>query len=113
MGVNVVNAQPAKTQRIDPQRSAHNVSPNGAGLSVATPIHKLQRTVGNRAMSSLLRSRIIQPKLTVSQPDDEYEREADRVADQVMRMADGQSVAPLRIGDSNVVQRKCACGGGS
>jgi hypothetical protein len=28
----------------------------------------------------------IQPKLTVSEPDDESEREADRVADQVMRM---------------------------
>jgi hypothetical protein len=30
----------------------------------------------------------IQPKLTVSQPDDPYEREADRVADEVMRMSD-------------------------
>jgi len=29
---------------------------------------------------------IIQPKLTVGAPDDEYEQEADRVADQVMRM---------------------------
>jgi hypothetical protein len=28
----------------------------------------------------------IQPKLEVGQPDDEYEREADRIADQVMRM---------------------------
>jgi hypothetical protein len=28
----------------------------------------------------------IQPKLTVSQPNDKYEREADRIADQVMRM---------------------------
>ncbi len=30
----------------------------------------------------------IQPKLKISQPDDEYEREADRVADAVMRMPD-------------------------
>lgn len=30
----------------------------------------------------------IQPKLTVSQPDDPYEREADRVAGEVMRMGD-------------------------
>ena len=29
----------------------------------------------------------VQAKLTVGAPDDEYEREADRVADQVMRMA--------------------------
>jgi len=31
---------------------------------------------------------VIQPKLTVGAPDDEYEQEADRVADQVMRMPD-------------------------
>lgn len=29
----------------------------------------------------------LQPKLTVNQPNDQYEQEADRVADQVMRMA--------------------------
>ncbi|MCP4157312.1 MAG: DUF4157 domain-containing protein [bacterium] len=29
---------------------------------------------------------VIQPKLTIGQPDDKYEQEADRVADQVMRM---------------------------
>lgn len=36
----------------------------------------------------------IQPKLAVSQPDDPYEREADRVAERVMRMAVPQSGAP-------------------
>ncbi|HEV7745428.1 MAG TPA: hypothetical protein VGO56_10570 [Pyrinomonadaceae bacterium] len=30
----------------------------------------------------------LQPKLSISQPDDPYEQEADRVADQVMRTAD-------------------------
>lgn len=34
--------------------------------------------------SNLLSS--IQTKLTIGQPDDEYEKEADSVADQVMRM---------------------------
>ena len=29
---------------------------------------------------------LLQAKLTVGQPDDEYEREADKVADTVMRM---------------------------
>ena len=41
----------------------------------------------------------LQPKLTINQPGDAYEQEADRVADQVMRMPAPQ------------VQRKCACGG--
>jgi len=31
-------------------------------------------------------ARVIQPKLTIGQPNDKYEQEADRVADQVMRM---------------------------
>lgn len=42
----------------------------------------------------------VQPKLTVSAPGDRYEQEADRVAQQVMRMPDSQ------------LQRACACGGG-
>ncbi len=29
---------------------------------------------------------MIQPKLTIGQPDDKYEQEADRVAERVMRM---------------------------
>ena len=40
---------------------------------------------------------VIQPKLTVGAPDDPYEREADTVADKVMRMP-----------ERNFVQRKCA-----
>ena len=43
----------------------------------------LQRTVGNRGMGQLLRSRIIQAKLKVNKPGDVYEREADRISDQV------------------------------
>lgn len=34
----------------------------------------------------MLRTRAIQAKLKVSQPNDKYEQEADRVAEQVMRM---------------------------
>lgn len=45
-----------------------------------------QKTMGNQAVQHLLESRIIRPKLKVSSPDDKYEKEADRVADQVMNM---------------------------
>ena len=41
---------------------------------------------GNLATQRLLRSGVIRPKLAVSQPGDVHEQEADRVADQVMRM---------------------------
>lgn len=51
---------------------------------------QLQRTVGNRAVGRVLseaKSRpVIQAKLTVGAAHDPYEQEADRVADQVMRM---------------------------
>jgi hypothetical protein len=43
----------------------------------------LQRTVGNQAVG-----RFIQAKLKIGQPNDKYEQEADRVADQVMSMPD-------------------------
>jgi hypothetical protein len=60
---------------------------------------------GNQAMQRLLSSHGIQAKLTVSQPGDPYEQEADRVADEVMRMP-----------EPGTVQRKCAAceaGGGT
>ncbi len=45
------------------------------------PFQQLQKTIGNRAVG-----RYIQAKLKVSQPDDKHEREADRMAEQVMGM---------------------------
>jgi len=42
----------------------------------------------------------IQTKLAINKPGDEYEQEADRVSEQVMRMPEPQ------------LQRSCACGGG-
>ena len=42
-------------------------------------------------------SQLLQPKLAIGKPNDAYEQEADRVAEQVMRMS-----------DSDVLQRKCA-----
>lgn len=51
------------------------------GLARPADILALQRTVGNRAVT-----RLIQTKLTVGPAGDQYEQEADRVAAQVMRM---------------------------
>jgi|GEM_PF-3289480 len=52
--------------------SSHDASPS------LVQFHWL---MGNRAFG-----RMVQAKLRISQPDDEYEREADRVAEMVMRM---------------------------
>lgn len=50
----------------------------------ATPLHpllRLQQTVGNQGVG-----RLLQAKLKIGQPGDIYEQEADRVAEQVMRL---------------------------
>jgi hypothetical protein len=52
-------------------------------------------------------SGVIQPKLTIGQPDDKYEEEADQVADQVMRMPEPKG--SLVNGQSPLVQRKTGC----
>src|SRR5262245_38287270 len=54
--------------------------------------------VQHHAVRALLRGPI-QAKLTVNRPGDTHEQEADRVADQVMRMPEPQ------------LQRACSCGG--
>lgn len=48
----------------------------------------LQRTIGNRAVGSLLHSGILQAKLKVGSPGDRFERQADAVANQVVSMPD-------------------------
>ncbi|GAB2835103.1 eCIS core domain-containing protein [Ferruginibacter profundus] len=48
----------------------------------------------------------VQPKLTINQPNDSYEQEADAMADKVMRMEQpGVQLQPLPIA---ALQRKCA-----
>ena len=46
----------------------------------------LQRTIGNQAVQRLMKSGALQTKLAIGKPGDIYEQEADRVAEQVMRM---------------------------
>ena len=46
----------------------------------------LQQTTGNHAVQRMLKSGAIQASIRIGQPNDLYELEADRVADQVMRM---------------------------
>lgn len=63
----------------------------------------LQRTIGNQAVQRLIKSGTLQAKLRIGQPGDRYEQEADRVADEVMRMPEPQAV----YGDAPHIQRAC------
>jgi beta-lactamase superfamily II metal-dependent hydrolase len=53
----------------------------------------------------------VQTKLSISTPDDPCEREADRVADQVLHMGDaarGSAALPVSVSASSGMQRKCS-----
>src|SRR4029450_7533064 len=78
---------------------SHACSPQSAPSSsqntFATPT--IPQAAGNLAVQQLFRAGAIQAQLTVSQPNDPDEQEADRIADQVV------SAKPVET-----IQRKCA-----
>ncbi len=65
----------------------------------------LQRTIGNQAVARLMKSGVLQAKLRIGQPGDIYEQEADRVAEQVMRMP--EPAAGLARATAPQVQGQC------
>ncbi|HEU4837449.1 MAG TPA: DUF4157 domain-containing protein [Pyrinomonadaceae bacterium] len=86
------------------QQTAAAKNSIGHGVTIARNVASAspQRTVSNQTMQRLLNVAGIQPKLTVNAANDAYEREADSVADQVMRMSVGSvSASPPSI------QRMC------
>src|SRR5438132_2465817 len=64
------------------------------GLQSACEFGGVQEAAGNLAIQRLFGSGLIQAKLAISQPDDPYEREADRVADRVLSSATVPSIQP-------------------
>ena len=87
-------------QRVGPASSATPDSfPYSAGWSEAA---------GNLAVQQLFQAGAIKAKLTISQPDDPDELEADRVADRIMRMEDSGS---LGKSSSVVLRPATTCSG--
>jgi hypothetical protein len=93
--------QHASVQRADPQRTRTTPAAQ-APVALRPAVGRARAFAGNRTIHRLLNSPAIQPKLTVGPVDDEYEREADRVADRVMRMPD-----PPPAPKGNHIQRAC------
>ncbi|CAG0953874.1 hypothetical protein METP3_00372 [Methanosarcinales archaeon] len=81
--------------------------------SISSPVEQilfLQRTIGNQAVGRLIKSGALQAKLKIGQPGDMYEREADRIAEQVMRMPEPQVSTETKVSNparNNPIQRKC------
>lgn len=97
-------------------KTARSIHPHAA--PTATASHGvLQRTCtcGGSAgptgeCAECRRKRRLQPKLTVTPPGDRYEREADRVAEQVMRMpdpaAENAALRIQRLSDTDTLHRQ-------
>ncbi|HEU4432000.1 MAG TPA: DUF4157 domain-containing protein [Pyrinomonadaceae bacterium] len=82
------------SQQRAPNRIHRSNAKKASSTRVRRPDYHLQRTIGNSATSRLTNR--IQTKLTVSNPHDSAEREADRFADQLMRAPESQSDVDLQ-----------------
>ena len=79
----------AKTSEAKRENSAYRPRKFHFSQSMNSPLDHilfLHRTIGNQAVERLFKSGLLQAKLKISQPGDIYEQEADRIAEQVMRM---------------------------
>jgi hypothetical protein len=77
--------------------AAHRAELRAAPKGTPHRVDSAQQALWTRALDTLS----LQAKLTINQPGDVYEQEADRVAEQVMRMPDPAASAA----------RRCSCGG--
>jgi hypothetical protein len=69
-------------------KSRAELSPS---MNINSPVEQilhLQRSIGNQAVTRLIQSGVLQAKLSIGQPGDIYEQEADRAAEQVMYMSE-------------------------
>jgi hypothetical protein len=107
-----------------PAKHSSSSNPHINNLNSDSPdyIFHLQQGIGNQAVQRLVRSKnnpkgfdfakigIVQPKLKVSQPGDEYEQEADRVTKQVMIMSNStDSIEPMTsTNDEERIDGECS-----
>jgi hypothetical protein len=93
MGHDTGPRETASPQRAARLRAVATTKPRRAAAAAPSPLVALQQSIGNRAVG-----RLVQAKLKVGRPSDRFEREADRVADQVLRLPYG--AAPAAIVDA-------------
>jgi len=82
-------------------QSTHNISSSQTQQNILN----LQQTLENQSIQRLVKSGLLQPKLKINHPNDPYEREADRVAEQIMRMT---SLSNMSDSKGSQIQRKCS-----
>jgi hypothetical protein len=94
----------ATVKKSESEQKCSNSCKQNPGFNSSGPtadrILQFQRTAGNQAVQRVIKSRALQAKIKIGQLNDKCEQEADRVAEQVMKMPDP------------VFQRRCAkCNG--
>ncbi|HLB71708.1 MAG TPA: DUF4157 domain-containing protein [Candidatus Methanoperedens sp.] len=106
----------AKKPEIKKENQASRSQQTNFSQSLNTPVDRilfLQRTIGNQAVGRLIKSGVLKTKLRIGQPGDIYEQEAERVADQVMRMQEPKVSTETKVSSNiqnNSIQRRCpAC----
>jgi len=91
--MNSIFAKRSEANKINSDLQTRRINRSGSKASSVDSILHLQRTIGNQAVSRLIKSKALQAKLRIGQPGDVYEHEADRVVDAVMRMPAPQKVS--------------------
>lgn len=93
----------AKTNQADHKSESACCAKSESAPESVYLFRDLHQRIGNRAVG-----RMVQAKLNISEPGDEHEQEADRVADQVMRMTDlPETETPSVDSAAPHVQRMC------
>ncbi len=105
-----MRASVRRSKNTQHRRQVHSQRPDRA---IAPSVHAnaplvRQHALGNQAMQHLLHTRAIQAKLTVNQPGDRYEQEADRVADAVLRMPEPATGTAAPANEPLPIQRMCS-----
>jgi hypothetical protein len=83
-----------KTSEIKSEKLASNSRETDFSQSYHSSLESalfLQGIVGNQGVQRLFKDGVVQAKLKIGQPGEKYEREADRVADMVLRIPDPQA----------------------
>ena len=82
-----------KPTHASPPARAHAQPQSPAGVS-SGGLELAQQSAGNLAIQHLLNAGAIKAKLSISQPNDPDEQEADAMADRIMRMTDIDATKP-------------------
>jgi len=97
----VAVSQPKKSSVIQPAKSpSHHIV-------------QLQKTIGNQAVQKLIESGFLQAKLRIGLPPDEYEREADKAANAIMRVSKPRIQRQTEIEEEKEILQTSVSGGRS